>query len=119
MSNEQGATAGELQQLLRQSVHEGLPGIQEAFNAYQSACFIARPAEFFCLELCGEAGELANLEKKRWRGTVVDEGSVADEAADVLIALMNFCNARGIHLGDAVQAKLLRIVPSVPQATQA
>ena len=59
-------------------VEEGLDPIQRAFDAYQSACFIARPPEFFALELSGETGELANLEKKRWRGSPVDEAHVAD-----------------------------------------
>lgn len=95
-------------------VEEGLDPIQRAFDAYQSACFIARPPEFFALELSGETGELANLEKKRWRGSPVDEAHVADEAADVLISLMNFCNARGVNLATAVAAKLPRIRPSAP-----
>ena len=94
-------------------VEQGLAPIQRAFDAYQSACFIARPPEFFALELSGETGELANLEKKRWRGTPVDEAHVADEAADVLISLMNFCNARGIDLSAAVAAKLPRIPTSL------
>lgn len=94
-------------------VEQGLAPIQQAFDAYQSACFIARPPEFFALELSGETGELANLEKKRWRGTPVDEAHVADEAADVLISLMNFCNARGIDLSAAVAAKLPRIRTSI------
>lgn len=99
-------------------VERGLAPIQQAFDAYQTACFVARPPEFFALELSGETGELANLEKKRWRGTPVDEAHVADEAADVLISLMNFCNARGINLADAVAAKLPRIRPSVSQETE-
>jgi NTP pyrophosphatase (non-canonical NTP hydrolase) len=98
-------------------VEQGLDPIQQAFDAYQSTCFIPRPPEFFALELSGETGELANLEKKRWRGTPVDEAHVADEAADVLISLMNFCNARGINLAEAVALKLPRIKPSaLPEA---
>jgi len=91
---------------------EGLPGIQKAFDVYQQECFLARPPEFFCLELCGEAGELANLEKKRWKGNEPDDRHTADEAADVFIALMNFCNARGIDLSLAVCSKLERIHPN-------
>lgn len=98
---------------LIEQVEQGLAPVQQAFDAYQSACFIARPPEFFALELSGETGELANLEKKRWRGTPVDEAHVADEAADVLISLMNFCNARGIDLAAAVASKLPRISTSI------
>ncbi|MCX6139727.1 MAG: hypothetical protein NTX15_02670 [Candidatus Kapabacteria bacterium] len=97
---------------LVKTVSEGLRPIQRGFDDYQTACFIQRPPEFFALELCGEAGELANLEKKRWKGAPTDEAHVADEAADVLIALMNFCNARGIDLGAAVAGKLERIEPN-------
>ena len=86
--------------------------IQQAFDAYQNACFIARPAEFFCLELCGEAGELANLEKKLWKGADISMDRVNDEAADVFISLMNYANARGIDLASAVADKLCRIVTS-------
>jgi NTP pyrophosphatase (non-canonical NTP hydrolase) len=89
--------------------------IQEAFDRYQQACFIARSAEFFCLELCGEAGELANLEKKRWKGASVADERIRDEAADVFIALMNYANARGVNLAQAVADKLQRIPPSNSQ----
>jgi len=92
--------------------NEGLPGIQKAFDTYQQECFLQRPPEFFCLELCGEAGELANLEKKRWKGSTPNDVHTAEEAADVFIALMNFCNARGIELSQAVSSKLERIRPS-------
>jgi len=101
-----------LRETLIASVIQGLEPIQLAFDAYQNACFIARPAEYFALELCGEAGELANLEKKRWKGVVPNEAHTAEEAADVFIALMNFCNARGIELPIAVCRKLERITPN-------
>jgi NTP pyrophosphatase (non-canonical NTP hydrolase) len=82
-----------------------------SFLEYQLRAFGQRSASFFALELAGECGELANLEKKLWRdpnGTV-DEKHVADEAADVFIALMNYCNARGVELEPAVKSKLDRI----------
>ena len=97
------------------AVGAGLAPIQQAFDLYQKECFITRPPEFFCLELCGEAGELANLEKKRWKGALQDDAKTADEAADVLIALMNFCNARGVNLAEAVAGKLTRIEPTKEQ----
>jgi len=97
---------------LIEAVNTGLTPIQQAFDVYQNECFVARPPEFFCLELCGEAGELANLEKKRWKGALQDDEHTAEEAADVLIALMNFCNARGVDLASAVSGKLERIAPN-------
>lgn len=57
----------------------------------------------------GEAGELANFEKKIWKGRQVSENDLADEAADVFIALINYCNSRNISLGTSVIKKLQKI----------
>ena len=113
---------------LRELTSRDLPPVQQAFDDYQQECFIERPPEFFALELTGEAGELtgeagelANLVKKQWKdkeaGRQGDEATrrsneIAEEAADVLIALMNFCNAQGVDLGPAVAEKLEKIKPS-------
>ena len=87
-------------------VENNLPAVQMEFDSYQKKYFPARSPEFFCLELNGEAGELANFEKKLWKGKHVDFKSLEDEAADVFIALMNYCNARKIDLGSSVAKKL-------------
>lgn len=92
-----------------EAVEELFPAIQREFDRYQIACFPVRSPEFFCLELCGEAGELANLEKKQWKGKDISHERLSDEAADVLIALCNYANARGINLGEAVGIKLRKI----------
>jgi dCTP diphosphatase len=39
---------------------------------------------------------------------------VADEAADVLISLLNFCEAAGVDLGAAVEAKLAKNAAKYP-----
>jgi len=83
--------------------------IQDAFRAYQDTHFIKRNPEFFCLELCGEAGELANLEKKLWKGKDISLEDVEAEVADVYIALHNYANARGISLDKVVREKLAKI----------
>lgn len=98
----------ELNELIKKS-GISIKEVQDFFNEYQSRCFTPRTPEFFCLELNGEAGELANLEKKNWKGKMIGQELFADEAADVLIALMNYSNARGIDLGEAVAAKLAKI----------
>lgn len=90
-------------------IKDSLVAIQNEFDEYQNRCFPSRTPEFFCLELNGEAGELANLEKKRWKGKSIEKEQIADEAADVLIALMNYCNAANINIGNAVKLKLLKI----------
>ncbi|WGL59351.1 MazG nucleotide pyrophosphohydrolase domain-containing protein [Pigmentibacter sp. JX0631] len=89
----------------------GLKAIQHEFNHYQNHAFCERPANFFSLELCGEAGELANLEKKIWRdpSNQTPFETIPDEAADVFIALMNYCNSRNINLEEAVKLKLQKI----------
>lgn len=102
----------QLREQLSTVVLRNVSVVQTEFDRYQRAGFIERPPEFFALELCGEAGELANIEKKRWRGTSIDEQHRAEEAADVFISLMNFCNAAGIDLSSAVARKLENIVPN-------
>lgn len=90
-------------------IEKALKAVQQIFDEYQNLCFTKRTSEFFCLELNGEAGELANLEKKSWKGKSVAQELFFDEAADVLIALMNYSNAKGVDLGQAVKDKLLAI----------
>lgn len=87
-------------------VRRSLAASQTQFDEYQRAFFPERSPEFFCLELNGEAGELANMEKKLWKGKKIPHEDLADEAADVFIALMNYSNARRIDLGKAVAKKL-------------
>ncbi len=87
----------------------GLRTLQAEFMRYQRAAFPQRPPRFFALELAGETGELANLEKKVWKGRRVDEADFTDEAADVCIALLNFANSRSIDLARAVERKMRRI----------
>jgi NTP pyrophosphatase (non-canonical NTP hydrolase) len=87
----------------------GLRTLQEEFLAYQRSSFPDREPRFFALELCGEAGELANLEKKEWKGTPAPDADYADEAADVLIAVLNYANERGIDLAGAVSGKMAEI----------
>lgn len=89
----------------------GLATTQADFNRYQSSAFASRSPQFFALEIAGEVGELANLEKKAWRDPTrpLDFEHLSDEAADVFISLMNYCNSREIKLEEAVKKKLVRI----------
>lgn len=94
------------------TIQAHLPSIQDEFGTYQNSFFTKQPREFFALELCGEAGELANLEKKRWRGQEIENGRFEEEAADVFIALVNYCNSAGLDLSAAVAQKVVLIPPS-------
>ena len=87
----------------------GLRTLQADFHRYQQAAFPYRPPRFFALELAGETGELANLEKKVWKGRHIDAADFEDESADVCIALLNYANSRGIDLALAVEEKMRRI----------
>lgn len=89
--------------------YRGLGTLQDEFRRYQEAAFPRRPPRFFALELAGEAGELANLEKKVWKGRSVASDEFADEVADVCIALLNFANSREIDVAASVRAKMSRI----------
>jgi NTP pyrophosphatase (non-canonical NTP hydrolase) len=91
------------------ALYGGLRTLQRQFATYQESAFPLRPSSFFSLELCGEAGELANLEKKVWKGRVIADDRFADEAADVLIALLNYANSRGIDLAAAAELKMAAI----------
>jgi len=88
---------------------DGLRRLQTEFDRYQRAAHPEWTPSFFALELCGEAGELANLEKKAWKGRPVALERFEDEAADVAIAIINYANSRGVDLAAAVATKLLEI----------
>ncbi len=94
---------------LLEAIENGLPEIQKFFYEYQSNFFPKRPPEFFCLELNGEAGELANAEKKLWKGKEIPNEKLKEESADVFIALLNYVNARKINLSEALYLKLHEI----------
>lgn len=94
---------------LGKNLKEDLKKIQSDFDDYQNKCFAPKTSPFFCLELNGEAGELANLEKKDWKGKSIAFERFEDEAADVFIALVNYCNTKGIDLGKSVSEKLEKI----------
>ena len=91
------------------TVSNSIEEIQIKFDDYQNAFFSERTPQFFCLELNGEAGELANDEKKIWKGREISHEKLADEAADVLIALFNYANSRKINLGASLKHKLRKI----------
>ena len=62
-------------------------------------------ARFLALAICGEAGELANLFKKEWRGDEINTAKIADEMADVRIYLEHLADELGIDLDAACMKK--------------
>ena len=63
-------------------------------------------ARFLALALCGEAGELANLIKKAWRGDRIDILDIADELADVRVYLEHLARVLGVDLDEACERKV-------------
>lgn len=67
---------------------------------------------FLALGLCGEAGELANMIKKRWRDGVDLTEDIKDEIADVRVylELLAKCfDIEGSKLDERVQQKLAKV----------
>ena len=88
------------------ALHERMTG--HLFPAYSNS-----DERFLALALCGEAGELANMIKKRWRdgASLIEE--VRDEIADirVYLELLAKCfDIEGDKLDVRVEHKLLKVV---------
>jgi NTP pyrophosphatase (non-canonical NTP hydrolase) len=62
--------------------------------------------EFLALAICGEAGELANLIKKQWRGDEVNRQEIVDELADIRIYLEHMARHLGVNLDKACESKV-------------
>ena len=63
--------------------------------------------------ICGEAGELANLVKKKWRGDEFDLAEVRDEIADIRIYLEHISRHLNIDLDEACDRKLNEVVQRI------
>ena len=61
---------------------------------------------FLALAICGEAGELANVIKKKWQGDEVDRNHLRDEIADIRIYLEHLAHHLEIDIDQACDAKL-------------
>jgi len=61
---------------------------------------------FLALAICGEAGELANLMKKKWQGDHLDRQHLKDEIADVRIYLEHLAHHLGIDIDQACESKV-------------
>jgi NTP pyrophosphatase (non-canonical NTP hydrolase) len=87
-------------------LHEKMTG--HLFPAYSNT-----DERFLALALCGEAGELANMIKKRWRDGVDLTEEIRDEIADirVYLELMAKCfDIEGPKLDERVKTKLVKVI---------
>lgn len=65
---------------------------------------------FLSLALCGEAGELANLIKKDWRGDTGDRRTaIEEELADVANYTFMLAEHLGVDLLDVMMTKLKKV----------
>lgn len=88
------------------ALHEKMTG--HLFPAYSS-----KDERFLALALCGEAGELANMVKKRWRDGADLSEEIKDEIADIRVYLELLAKCFGIEgtkLDERVQVKLAKVV---------
>ena len=88
------------------ALHEKMTG--HLFPSYSST-----DERFLALAICGEAGELANMIKKRWRDDADLSEEIRDEIADIRVYLELLAKCFGIEgpkLDDRVQQKLLKVV---------
>src|SRR6266436_10034682 len=88
------------------ALHEKMTG--HLFPAYSNT-----DERFLALALCGEAGELANYIKKRWRDGADLPEEIRDEIADirVYLELLAKCfNIEGVKLDQRVEQKLIKVV---------
>jgi NTP pyrophosphatase (non-canonical NTP hydrolase) len=87
-------------------LHEKMTG--HLFPAYSN-----EDERFLALALCGEAGELANMIKKRWRDNADLTEEIKDEIADIRVYLELLAKRFGIEggkLDERVQSKLEKVV---------
>ena len=86
-------------------LHEKMTG--HLFPSYSNT-----DERFLALALCGEAGELANMIKKRWRDGANLTEEIIEELADirVYLELLAKCfDVEGEKLDDAVVKKLAKV----------
>lgn len=88
------------------ALHEKMTG--HLFPAYSNS-----DERFLALALCGEAGELANMIKKRWRDDADLSEEIRDEIADIRVYLELIAKCFGIEgekLDERVKSKLEKVV---------
>ena len=85
-------------------------GVHQRFVARAQASGKLRSEDevihFLALAICGEAGELANLIKKKWRGDEIDDSEIVDEMADIRIYLEHLARLLNVDLDRVCDMKV-------------
>jgi NTP pyrophosphatase (non-canonical NTP hydrolase) len=87
--------------------------LHEKMTAHLFSAYSNTDERFLALALCGEAGELANMIKKRWRDGADLSEEIRDEIADirVYLELIAKCfDIEGEKLDRRVKEKLAKVV---------
>lgn len=86
--------------------------LHEKMTKHLFAPFSSEDERFLALALCGEAGELANMIKKRWRDGADLTAEIREEIADIRVYLELIAKCFGIEgekMDREVTAKLLKV----------
>src|SRR5688572_20105156 len=86
--------------------------LHEKLTAPLFPSYSSQDERFLALALCGEAGELANIIKKRWRDGVDLSDEARDEIADIRVYLELLAKCFGIEgekLDERVKEKLVKV----------
>ncbi len=87
--------------------------LHEKMTAHLFPPYSNTDERFLALALCGEAGELANMIKKRWRDGADLSDEIREEICDIRVYLELLAKCFGIEgekLDLAVWAKLVKVV---------
>jgi NTP pyrophosphatase (non-canonical NTP hydrolase) len=90
-----------------------LYNLHEKMTAHLFPAYSNTDERFLALALCGEAGELANMVKKRWRDGADLSEEIKDEIADIRVYLELLAKCFGIEgekLDQRVVEKLAKVV---------
>ena len=91
----------------------GIFELHQKMTSHLFPAYSSTDERFLALALCGEAGELANIIKKRWRDNVLLIEEARDEIADCRVYLELLAKCFGIEgdkLDERVKQKLEKVV---------
>ncbi len=91
----------------------GIYELHERLTSHLFEAYSNEDERFLALAICGEAGELANYIKKRWRDKADFTEEIRDEIADIRVYLELLAKRFGIEgekLDRRVESKLMKVV---------